>query len=124
VDADTIVAAIVPPGLGPAPRKPLTPLGPKVEDNSAGRVSQARTYPDLLQGPYDEQVGGGRGERGRVMGGWVAATHLLRVPAEAAPGQLGLLSACLSAGSQLRPNPIPSPPPPLSCLSTTARASW
>ncbi len=31
VDADTIVAAIVPPGLGPPPRKPLTPLGPKIE---------------------------------------------------------------------------------------------
>jgi len=118
------VAAIVPPGLGPAPRKPLTPLGPKIEvgarmhtpvtpsdvpllrlysclllplwcnalwavrlgaiaalvrcsppaacpsccphvtllscqlpppaqDNSTGRKSQARTYPDLLQGPCE-----------------------------------------------------------------------
>lgn len=56
VDADTIVAAVIPPGLGPAPRKPITPLGPKIEDNSSGRKSQARTYPDLLQGPYDEQL--------------------------------------------------------------------
>lgn len=56
VDEDTIVAAIVPPGLGPPPRKPLTPLGPKIEDNSTGRKSQARTYPDLLQGPYDEHL--------------------------------------------------------------------
>lgn len=56
VDEDTIVAAIVPPGLGPAPRRPITPMGPKIEDNSSGRKSQARTYPDLLQGPYDEQL--------------------------------------------------------------------
>lgn len=56
IDEDTIVAAIVPPGLGPAPRRPVTPLGPKIEDNSSGRKSQARTYPDLLQGPYDEQL--------------------------------------------------------------------
>ena len=100
MDGSTIVAAIVPPGLGPAPVKPITPLGPKIEvgspqwaapwsahylpcktrfpivytkpppppaasatptlpppqDNSSGRKSQARTYPDLLQGPHDEQL--------------------------------------------------------------------
>lgn len=93
IDEDTIVAAIVPPGLGAPPRKPITPLGPKIEasiqpdchfwrqliawaqphssalaqvhspasawlpqDNSDGRKSQARTYPDLLQGPYDEHL--------------------------------------------------------------------
>jgi dipeptidyl aminopeptidase/acylaminoacyl peptidase len=56
IDEDTIVAAIVPPGLGSPPRKPITPLGPKIEDNSDGRKSQARTYPDLLQGPYDEHL--------------------------------------------------------------------
>ena len=26
------------------------------QDNSSGRKSQARTYPDLLQGPHDEQL--------------------------------------------------------------------
>ena len=31
VDEDTIVAAILPEGLGPAPRRPITPLGPKIE---------------------------------------------------------------------------------------------
>lgn len=31
IDEDTIVAAIVPPGLGAPPRKLLTPLGPKIE---------------------------------------------------------------------------------------------
>ncbi len=31
IDEDTIVAAIVPPGLGAPPRKPITPLGPKIE---------------------------------------------------------------------------------------------
>lgn len=31
IDEDTIVAAIVPEGLGPAPRKPITPMGPKIE---------------------------------------------------------------------------------------------
>lgn len=56
VDDDTIVACVLPPGLGPPPPKPRAPLGPKIEDNSSGKKSQARTYPDLLKSPYDERL--------------------------------------------------------------------
>lgn len=49
LDAHTIIAGVVPPGLGPAPSKPALPLGPKIEDNSSGKRSQARTFQDLLQ---------------------------------------------------------------------------
>jgi hypothetical protein len=49
VDEHTIAAAIVPPGRTAPPAKPLVPAGPKIEDNSDGKLSQARTYQDLLQ---------------------------------------------------------------------------
>jgi hypothetical protein len=32
---------------------PPVPIGPKISDNSSGRTSKARTYPDLLQSEYD-----------------------------------------------------------------------
>ena len=38
----------------PPPPPPALPTLP--QDNSSGRTSQARTYPDLLQGPHDEQL--------------------------------------------------------------------
>lgn len=56
VDDDTLVACMLPPGLGPPPPEPRAPLGPKIEDNSSGKKSQARTYPDLLKSPYDEKL--------------------------------------------------------------------
>ena len=56
VDDETIVACVIPPGTGEPPAKPRAPLGPKIEDNSSGKKSQARTYPDLLKSPYDEKL--------------------------------------------------------------------
>ncbi|GAB4818840.1 hypothetical protein N2152v2_005886 [Parachlorella kessleri] len=56
VDDETIVACVLPPGVGDPPPRPRAPLGPKIEDNSSGKKSQARTYPDLLKSPYDEKL--------------------------------------------------------------------
>lgn len=49
LDDNTIVATVLPAGLGAPPVKPLAPSGPKVQDNSSGKKSQNRTYPDLLK---------------------------------------------------------------------------
>ena len=49
LDDDTIVAAVIPSTRGEPPEAPAVPLGPKVSDNSSGKKSQARTYPDLLK---------------------------------------------------------------------------
>ena len=56
LDDETLVAAVIPPGRGPAPARPLAPLGPKVQSNTAGRVAQSRTFTDLLKGPHDEAL--------------------------------------------------------------------
>ena len=56
VDADTIVACVIPPGQGPCPRRPPLPPGPKVQDNGAGRRAQSRTYADLLGDAHDAHV--------------------------------------------------------------------
>lgn len=56
VDGNTIIASVLPHNLGPPPPQPLAPLGPRIEDNSDGRSSQSRTYPDLLKSPYDEHL--------------------------------------------------------------------
>ena len=53
---DTIVNAIIPEGVGPAPVKPPSAIGPKVQDNTSGRKAQARTYQDLLKDAYDEDT--------------------------------------------------------------------
>ena len=50
---DALVAAAVPGGRGPRPPPPAAPAGPKISDNSSGRTSKARTYPDLLQSEHD-----------------------------------------------------------------------
>jgi hypothetical protein len=49
LDDDTIVAAVIPSGRGAEPVAPTVPGGPKISDNSSGKKSQARTYPDLLK---------------------------------------------------------------------------
>lgn len=56
MDSDTIIAALIPEDHPTLPVKPATVGGPKVEDNSSGKKSQARTYPDLLASPHDEAV--------------------------------------------------------------------
>jgi dipeptidyl aminopeptidase/acylaminoacyl peptidase len=38
-----------------APRKPLMPAGPAVQEN-LGKVAPSRTYEDLIKSPYDEQL--------------------------------------------------------------------
>ncbi|KAL6776823.1 hypothetical protein ACKKBF_B31065 [Auxenochlorella protothecoides x Auxenochlorella symbiontica] len=56
MDSDTIIAALIPEDHPTLPVKPATVGGPKIEDNSSGKKSQARTYPDLLASPYDEAL--------------------------------------------------------------------
>ena len=53
---DYIVAAVVPAGVGPPPVKPPSAIGPKVQDNTAGKKAQARTYQDLLKDAHDEDT--------------------------------------------------------------------
>lgn len=40
---------MLPAGLSPPPAKPPLPPGPKVQDNTAGKKIQNRTWPDLLK---------------------------------------------------------------------------
>ncbi len=47
----TVLAA--PEQAGPAPRRPLVPEGPNVQEHTGGKAS-ARTYQDLLKSPQDE----------------------------------------------------------------------
>eukprot|EP00884_Botryococcus_braunii_P016558 jgi/Botrbrau1/3586/Bobra.0078s0038.1 len=56
LDNDTLLALVVPPERGPRPQPPPFPIGPKVQDNTDGRVSQNRTYPDLLKDEFDERL--------------------------------------------------------------------
>lgn len=56
VDDETLIASVVPEGTGPPPPTPPAPLGPRVEDNTEGRKSQSRTYPDLLKSTHDEAL--------------------------------------------------------------------
>ncbi|PNW80332.1 hypothetical protein CHLRE_07g313122v5 [Chlamydomonas reinhardtii] len=53
LDDDTLVAAVLPAGLSPPPAKPPLPPGPKVQDNTAGKKIQNRTWPDLLKDEHD-----------------------------------------------------------------------
>lgn len=56
VDDDTIVAAAVPEGRLPAPRRPRMPPGPKVQSNAGGGKAQSRTFQDLLKDKHDEAL--------------------------------------------------------------------
>ena len=56
IDSDTIVANVIPEGRGAPPVRPLAPIGPRIEDNSQGKLSQARTYQDLLKDTHDEDL--------------------------------------------------------------------
>ena len=54
LDDDTIVATTIPASLSSTPpSRPVTPPGPRVQDNSEGKKSQNRTYPDLLKDEHD-----------------------------------------------------------------------
>lgn len=55
LNARELVVATVPDRRPPAPLPPKVPAGPLVQE-SLGRVSPERTYPDLLKSPYDEAL--------------------------------------------------------------------
>jgi len=56
VDDDTIVATVIPQGRGPAPVRPETPSGPRIQSNLGGKTAQTRTYQDLLKDSHDEAL--------------------------------------------------------------------
>src|SRR5262245_2841680 len=54
-DQATLVCQTVPVSRGDPPAAPAAPAGPVVQESS-GKAAPARTYPDLLQNPYDEAL--------------------------------------------------------------------
>ncbi len=54
-DNRTLLATIVPEGRGAEPQASPVPPGPVIQEN-IGKTAPARTYQDLLQNPYDEQL--------------------------------------------------------------------
>ena len=56
LDSDTLIVPVVPPGRGPAPQRPATPRGPRVQTSVAGVAAQARTYTDLLKDSHDADL--------------------------------------------------------------------
>ena len=111
------MAAIVPPGLGPAPRKPVTPLGPKIEVRGwrAGRTA-GRLLPGLK--PAAARLGNGWAcrmrSRRRLSPSPSTPTHpaARRTTATGARARRARTPTCCRA------------PTMSTCSSTTARASW
>lgn len=56
-DSRTLIARSIPADRGVPPVKPLAPAGPIIQEN-LGEEAPARTYQDLLQNAYDEDVFG------------------------------------------------------------------
>ncbi|MGA3239206.1 MAG: prolyl oligopeptidase family serine peptidase [Bryobacteraceae bacterium] len=54
-DGKTMLVEMVKPNRGPAPREPLTPVGPHVQE-SLGGGAPAPTYEDLMKNPHDEDL--------------------------------------------------------------------
>ncbi|MCU0607766.1 MAG: prolyl oligopeptidase family serine peptidase, partial [Candidatus Edwardsbacteria bacterium] len=54
-DNKTLLLRTVPAEQGPAPPPPAVPQAPLIRENS-GPARPARTYPDLIKSPYDEQL--------------------------------------------------------------------
>ncbi len=54
-DSKTIIAKTIPTDRGAPPEEPLVPDGPIIQENIGGKTP-ARTYQDLLENPYDEDV--------------------------------------------------------------------
>ena len=54
-DGQSLICKIVPPDRGPAPEKPMVPMGPVIQE-STGKKAPARTYQDLLENPHDEKM--------------------------------------------------------------------
>ncbi|MBL7798151.1 MAG: S9 family peptidase [Saprospiraceae bacterium] len=55
-DNERLLARIVPPYRGPAPVPAPAPSGPTVEETTAGKLAQVRTFQDLLQNADDERL--------------------------------------------------------------------
>ncbi len=55
-DSEHLFARIIPPYRGPAPVPAAAPSGPVVEETTAGKLAQVRTYQDLLQNADDERL--------------------------------------------------------------------
>jgi len=53
--SERMLVRLVPDGFGAPPAKPAVPSGPLVQE-TAGRSAMNRTYQDLLQTPYDEEL--------------------------------------------------------------------
>ncbi|QEL55268.1 S9 family peptidase [Chromobacterium paludis] len=56
VDKQRLLVKLLPSAQGPAPKKPDTPSGPDIQQSLGGKLSQTRTYPDLLKTPYDADL--------------------------------------------------------------------
>jgi len=54
-DSKSILCRMIPRDRGPMPQPSSVPEGPIVEQND-GRISPVRTYQDLLESPYDEDL--------------------------------------------------------------------
>jgi dipeptidyl aminopeptidase/acylaminoacyl peptidase len=54
-DGRSLLVIRVPPGRGAPPERPGVPEGP-IEQENLGKVTPARTYQDLLEGPHDEAL--------------------------------------------------------------------
>ena len=52
-DAKRLLVLLVPDGRGPAPERPLVPIGPNIQE-TAGQAAKVATYQDLLKTPFDE----------------------------------------------------------------------
>lgn len=55
VDDNTLMYKIATKPASAAPKKPITPKGPAVQQN-IGKAAPGRTYQDLIKTPYDEQL--------------------------------------------------------------------
>lgn len=54
-DSKSLIAKIIPSNRGEAPKAPLAPKGPTIQQN-IGEQAPSRTYQDLLKNPYDEDL--------------------------------------------------------------------
>lgn len=83
---DQLLVRLVPAKQSAAPVAPLAPTGPNALETSGGKVSQTRTYPDLLKTPADaDQLE------------WQLQTQLATVDLTGKVSRLGAVTALLSA---------------------------
>lgn len=83
---DQLLVRLVPAKQAPAPIAPQAPSGPNTLETSGGKVSQTRTYPDLLKTPADaDQLE------------WQLQSQLATVDLTGKVSRLGVATALLSA---------------------------